>query len=176
MAQQRAFVLEAGQQELADAQPAVLENRAANQKRLRAGAAGQTRGFEVEETAGRGRTCSRPGASSVETPARPARHARGRCSASPPALERLDDGADAAPSVRAIGGVIAIDDDHRAVWRLDPLPGEDVGHASGRRLLSAGAMRAQRGSVGSRRRGATASRRRTCRAADRSGLIAMTPG
>ena len=31
--------------------------------------------------------------------------------------------------MRSIGGVIAIDDDDRALGRFDPLPGEDVGDA-----------------------------------------------
>ena len=44
------FVLEAGQEKLPDAKAAVLENRAANQEGLCAGSAGESRGFDVEET------------------------------------------------------------------------------------------------------------------------------
>ncbi len=47
--QQRAFVLEARHDELPDANRRALEERASHEKRLRAGAAGEARGLEVEE-------------------------------------------------------------------------------------------------------------------------------
>ena len=57
--QQRALVLEARQQELPHAQPAVFEDRAADQKRLRAGAAGKTGRLEIEESRAAVRTTVR---------------------------------------------------------------------------------------------------------------------
>src|SRR5262245_35189625 len=47
--QERTFVLEARQQKLSHPQAAILENRAADEKRLRAGAAGEAGRLEIEE-------------------------------------------------------------------------------------------------------------------------------
>ncbi len=118
--EQGALMLEAGKKKLSYAKPAVLENRAADEKRLCACPTRQPRGFNVEETqAGRIRVLQRE----------PATRSTECASASLSILDGFDDLADRLTPMATIGPVITIDDNHRAVWRLEPLPGKDVGHA-----------------------------------------------
>ena len=110
------LVLEAGRQELAHHDAVAVDARAADQERLRAGAAGQPGGLEIddaqavevlEQRAGRGRDPARAGPGPAER-----RKALGR------RLQRADDAGHGVAAVPILGAVLAIDDDAAPAGRF----------------------------------------------------------
>jgi hypothetical protein len=103
-------VLEARHQELPDADRGAFDRRAADQERLRAGAAEQSGRLEIEN--------SSAAADALSPTATPAPSA----SAHRHLGDRRDDLADRRAAVQHVGAIFAIDDDHRAVGVFDEAP------------------------------------------------------
>src|SRR3712207_4296750 len=109
------FVFEARQQELTHRNTAIFDSRAADQKGLCPGTAGQPGGFEIEEA-----DVCRVRTRLVAGPR--ARHHLQRVVAF---ADRLDEVTNSTATMTPIGRVVAIDDQHGAVARGDPLAAEN---------------------------------------------------